>query len=150
MRALKKRPFEIRFDTAFGEVIQACAAREDVWITDEIREAYRNLHEAGLAHSVECWDKDGLQGGLYGVSIRKAFFGESMFHRKTDASKIALVALVSYLRGNGFLLLDTQWITDHLRQFGTREVSRRDYLHLLRDAMDGLYEELGIDFETLL
>lgn len=94
-RALNKKPFELRMDTAFPEVVHACARTdqpEEQWIDGQIEEAYGKLHEMGFAHSVECWDEEGLQGGLYGVALGKAFFGESMFHRKTDASKIALVA----------------------------------------------------------
>lgn len=126
-KALRKKPFEVRFDTAFREVMLGCAARAETWIDDVILESYCALHEEGHAHSVECWDADGLQGGLYGVSLGRAFFGESMFSRKTDASKIALVALVDDLRKRNFELLDTQWMTNHLRQFGGYEMKRRDY-----------------------
>ena len=113
----------------------ACAAREETWIDGVILESYCALHAAGFAHSVECWDGDGLQGGLYGVELPGVFFGESMFSRKTDASKIALVALVENLRGRGFGLLDTQWMTPHLRQFGGYELTRNVYLAELRRAM---------------
>ena len=124
-RVLNKKPFELRMDTAFPDVVHACARTdepEEQWIDGQIEEVYGRLHEMGFAHSVECWDEEGLQGGLYGVSLGKAFFGESMFHRKTDASKIALVALVQYLRAHQFLFLDTQWTTPHLLKFGTYEV----------------------------
>ncbi|QTN34288.1 leucyl/phenylalanyl-tRNA--protein transferase [Akkermansiaceae bacterium] len=130
-KKLRKSPFEIRYDTAFREVMLGCAARDSTWIDNVILESYCRLHELGHAHSVECWDADGLQGGLYGVAMGKAFFGESMFTRKTDASKIALVALVGRLRELGFGLLDTQWMTDHLRAFGGCEISRHEYLSLL-------------------
>lgn len=130
-KALRKMPFEIRFDTAFREVMLGCAERESTWIDGVIIESYCHLHELGHAHSVECWDEEGLQGGLYGVALGKAFFGESMFSRKTDASKIALVALVGRLRERGFGLLDTQWMTDHLRTFGGIEVGREEYLDIL-------------------
>lgn len=146
-RTLRKKPFTIRFNTAFEEVIRACAEREDVWITDKIMHAYIALHKAGFAFSMECWDEEGLQGGLYGVAIRRAFFGESMFHRKTDASKVALVALVDFLRENNFLLLDTQWVTDHLKTFGAYEIPRSEYISLLKEAMEGLYEEMGFEEE---
>jgi len=100
-----------------------------------ILESYCQLHDLGFAHSVECWDEDGLQGGLYGIRLEGAFFGESMFSRKTDASKVALVALVDWLREEGVILLDTQWMTDHLRQFGGYEVSKEVYQGMLDDAL---------------
>lgn len=134
-KKLGKKPFEIRFDTAFREVMLGCSQRESTWIDDVIIESYCRLHELGFAHSVECWDAEGLQGGLYGVSLGKAFFGESMFSRKTDASKIALVALVSRIRERGFVLLDTQWMTGHLRTFGGCEMLRDEYLALLAQAI---------------
>jgi len=136
-RALKRKPFEIRRDSAFREVMQACAAREDTWIDGVILESYCHLHELGFAHSVECWDGEGLQGGLYGVALGRVFFGESMFSRKPDASKIALVALVDHLRAQNFSLLDTQWMTPHLRQFGGYEVPRAEYQALLRGCLWG-------------
>lgn len=126
-RSIKKTPFEIRWNTAFREVMLACAERKETWIDEVILESYCALHELGHAHSVECWDADGLQGGLYGVALPRVFCGESMFSRKTDASKIALVALVERLRENNFALLDTQWMTDHLKQFGGYELSREEY-----------------------
>ena len=134
-RAIKRVPFEIRWDTAFREVMLACAAREETWIDEVILECYCALHHAGFAHSVECWDADGLQGGLYGVELPGVFFGESMFSHKTDASKIALVALVGRLRKQGFTLLDTQWMTPHLRQFGGYELSRKKYHAALAAAL---------------
>lgn len=140
-RALKREPFEVRRDTVFRQVIEACAERRETWIDDVIIESYCHLHELGFAHSIECWDEDGLQGGLYGVSLGRAFFGESMFTRKTDASKIALVHLVEWLREEGYLLLDTQWMTNHLRQFGGEEVPREDYFTLLDEALEELYED---------
>jgi len=130
-RALHKRPFEVRWNTAFREVMQGCASREETWIDASILESYCELHRLGFAHSVECWDGEGLQGGLYGVAIGRAFFGESMFSRKRDASKIALVHLVDRLREKEFELLDTQWLTEHLKQFGGYEVPRGRYLKLL-------------------
>jgi len=137
-RTLRKHAFEIRVDTVFRDVITACSERRDAdgnWIDREIIESYCALHERGFAHSVEVWQADGLVGGLYGVAIGGAFFGESMFHRVTDASKAALVALVDRLRARGFSLLDTQWVTDHLLQFGAIEVTKRRYLRLLDEAL---------------
>jgi leucyl/phenylalanyl-tRNA--protein transferase len=136
-KALRKQPFELRWDTAFREVMLGCSERNETWIDESILESYCALHEKGHAHSVECWDEDGLQGGLYGVALGGAFFGESMFSRKTDASKIALVELVGRLRERNFQLLDTQWMTTHLKQFGGYEVSRREYHRLLAEAMEG-------------
>ena len=134
-RALKRRPFELRWNTAFREVMLACAQREQTWIDEVIVESYCMLHRHGFAHAVECWDEDGLQGGLYGVALGGVFFGESMFSKKTDASKIALVELVARLRQAGVVLLDTQWMTPHLRQFGGYEMSRRQYERALAAAL---------------
>ena len=135
-RTLKKSPFEITFDRAFPAIIRECAKRsEGTWISPQIRTSYCRLHKLGHAHSVEAWKDGELAGGLYGVHIGAAFFGESMFHRETDASKVALVALVERLRQNGFVLLDTQWQTSHLRQFGTREIPRTEYLRILERAV---------------
>src|SRR5205823_13543881 len=134
-RVARKKVFEITIDHRFGEVIRACAKRKDTWINREIIESYERLHDLGHAHSVEAWSKNKLAGGLYGVAIGGAFFGESMFHRVTDASKVALVALVKHLREKNYRLLDTQWVTGHLLQFGAVEVSRRRYLRLLAEAI---------------
>jgi len=135
-RLLRKKVFETKIDNRFSKVIEACAARDDTWINREIIESYTRLHELGYAHSVEAWASGKLAGGLYGVVIGGAFFGESMFHRVTDASKIALVALVEHLRARKFMLLDTQWLTPHLQQFGGIEISRNHYLRLLRRAVE--------------
>jgi len=135
-RVARKKIFEIKIDNRFSEVIRACAKRKDTWINREIVESYERLHELGHAHSVEAWNKNKLAGGLYGVAIGGAFFGESMFHRITDASKIALVGLVEHLRARKFALLDTQWLTPHLKQFGAVEISREHYLRLLTRAME--------------
>jgi leucyl/phenylalanyl-tRNA--protein transferase len=137
-RSLRRHPFEIRVDTSFRAVIQACAAREDSdgdWIDEEIIDSYCVLHERGFAHSVETWQDGVLVGGLYGVAVQGAFFGESMFHRVSDASKAALAALVDRLRARGYALLDTQWVTEHLAQFGAVEIPRRRYLRLLDEAL---------------
>jgi leucyl/phenylalanyl-tRNA---protein transferase len=135
-RTLKKGIFKVQIDNHFTEVIRACAKRKDTWINRQIIQSYERLHELGYAHSVETWSEGKLAGGLYGVAIGGAFFGESMFHRITDASKIALVALVDHLRARKFVLLDTQWLTPHLAQFGVTEISRNSYLRLLGRAVE--------------
>ena len=135
-RLMRKKVFETTMDNAFSKVLEECAKREDTWINLEIIESYTQLHELGCAHSVEAWKEGTLAGGLYGVAIGSVFFGESMFHRITDASKIALVALVEHLRAQKFALLDTQWLTPHLQQFGGIEISRDHYLRLLRRAVE--------------
>lgn len=136
-RTMRQGRLEIRRDTAFAEVIAACAAdREDgSWINAEIIETYRALHDRGYVHSVEAWQDGQLVGGLYGVSLRGAFFGESMFHQVTDASKVVLVGLVDHLRSRGFGLLDVQWVTPHLERFGAVEIPRREYLRRLERAL---------------
>ena len=135
-RERRAQAIEIRINTRFVDVMRGCAARADTWINDEIIESYTRLHELGSAHSVEAWSANELVGGLYGVGIGGAFFGESMFHRTSGASKIALWALVERLRERRFTLLDTQWLTPHLEQFGAREIPRQLYLHLLQAAVD--------------
>ena len=134
-RILKKSVFELKIDTAFEEVVRACAEREETWISEQIIQSYLNINDLGYAHSKEAWSDGELAGGLYGVSLQGAFFGESMFHRKTDASKVALAGLVGRLQRRGFALLDTQYITPHLRTFGAVEISRRQYLRLLNQAL---------------
>jgi leucyl/phenylalanyl-tRNA--protein transferase len=135
-RERRVQAIEIRIDTCFADVIRACAARDDTWINEEIIASYSQLHELGHAHSVEAWSADELVGGLYGVAIGGAFFGESMFHRTTGASKIALWALIERMIARKFTLLDTQWLTPHLEQFGAKEIPRSLYLHLLNEAVD--------------
>jgi len=135
-RVLKRGAFEIRVDTAFDRVIRHCAERRDTWISDVIIGSYVNLHRLGHAHSVEAWLDGKLAGGLYGVAVGGAFFGESMFHDVTDASKVALHALVERLRARGYLLLDTQWTTPHLKKFGAYEVPRAEYLQTLAIAVE--------------
>ena len=135
-RLVRRKLFEITIDKAFSEVIEGCAERKNTWINYEIIESYKRLHELGHAHSIEAWKENRLAGGLYGVAVGGAFFGESMFHRVTDASKIALVTLVEHLRARKFALLDTQWLTPHLQQFGGIQISRSHYLRLLRRAVD--------------
>ena len=134
-RSLKKNRFEVRVDTAFEEVMRACAQREETWIDEEILASYVELHRLGFAHSVEAWRGDRLAGGLYGVALGGAFFGESMFHRETDASKVALCALVERLRERRFKLLDIQWVTPHLTTFGAVGIARVNYLRQLQAAL---------------
>ena len=140
-RVVRQGRFRIEIDRAFSDVIRACAADDrdpadpGTWINDEIIDSYTALHEEGIAHTVETWVDDRLVGGLYGVALRGAFFGESMFHRETDASKVALVALVERLRSRGYVLLDTQWVTPHLEQFGAVEIPREDYLRRLEQSL---------------
>ena len=138
-RSLRKhvRDFEIRTDTSFRAVIEACGdeRRPNGWINQDIVRAYTALHELGWAHSVETWRGEKLAGGLYGVAIGGLFAGESMFHRESDASKVALLALVDRLRASDFVLLDVQWVTPHLETLGAVGISRADYLTRLAGAI---------------
>lgn len=139
-KAIKRAPFQIRFDTAFERVMEACSTaprpgQDGTWITRELIDGYVHLHALGYAHSIEAWDGDELVGGLYGVSLGRAFFGESMFARADDASKIAFATLVAHLRSWGFSFVDCQVHTDHLSRFGAVEIPRRAYLTLLREAL---------------
>jgi leucyl/phenylalanyl-tRNA---protein transferase len=140
-RVMRGGAFRIEIDRDFDAVIRACAEvdRDDdepgTWIDEVIIESYCAMHRAGLAHSVETWQDDRLVGGLYGVALGGAFFGESMFHYVTDASKVALVALVNRVRSQGYRLLDIQWVTPHLQQFAATEVPRRTYLKMLEEAL---------------
>ncbi len=131
--------FDVRCDTACGRIIRSCSARargrRETWINDEIIEAYTELHHRGFVHSVETWQDGRLVGGLYGVTLGGAFFGESMFSAVTDASKVALVHLVARLKRGRFVLLDSQFVTDHLRQFGVVEIPAREYLVRLEEAL---------------
>ena len=138
-RAMRKTPFRITVDYDFRGTMEACAApapgRETTWINEEFFDVYTQLHKLGYAHSVETWLDDTMVGGLYGVALRGLFAGESMWSRATNASKVALIALVEQLRAGGFVLLDTQWSTPHLQQFGTLEVPRAQYKRLLTHAL---------------
>lgn len=138
-RTVRAEPFEVRIDTAFHDVILACAAsgpgRTETWINRPIEQLYLRLHEIGHAHSVECWQDGELVGGLYGVSLKGAFFGESMFSRRRDASKVALIHLVARLIAGGYRLLDAQFMTEHLAQFGAHEISRVEYHRRLTEAL---------------
>lgn len=139
-KAIRKAPFDIRFDTAFDQVVEKCAEAADdrpsTWINQQIKDLYGALHRLGHAHSVEAWEGDELVGGLYGVTLGSAYFGESMFSRRTNASKICLVYLVARLRERGFTLLDTQFTTEHLKTFGAVDIPKADYGVLLDRAME--------------
>lgn len=138
-KLVRQDRFHVTVDTVFDQVMDHCAGtspgRENTWINAEILKLYSDLHHMGFAHSVECWHDDRLVGGLYGVALGAAFFGESMFHTEPNASKVALVHLVARLRFGGYILLDTQFVTDHLRQFGAIEIPRNEYRELLQDAI---------------
>ncbi|MCF6214675.1 MAG: leucyl/phenylalanyl-tRNA--protein transferase [Emcibacter sp.] len=149
-RKINQKPFDIRVDTSFLKVIEGCAAsaqtkgRQETWINDQIISLYTQLFDKGYVHTIECWQDNQLVGGLYGISIGGAFCGESMFHTVTDASKVALAYLVARLKAGGYSLLDTQFITPHLSQFGAIEISRQDYKLRLKKAL-----ERKVDFYSL-
>jgi leucyl/phenylalanyl-tRNA--protein transferase len=138
-KKLRHHPFSIRVDTDFDAIIEGCATvgddRDSTWINGEIRRLYGELFRRGYVHTVEVWEEDALVGGLYGLSLGAAFFGESMFHRATDASKIAMAHLVERLRAGGYTLLDTQFVTDHLRSLGGIEIPRATYEMQLAEAL---------------
>jgi leucyl/phenylalanyl-tRNA--protein transferase len=148
-RTVRQRRFDIRIDTDFEAVVDGCAApgrgRQRTWINARIRRLYRELFALGHCHTVEAWQDGELAGGLYGVSIGAAFFGESMFTRADDASKVALVHLVDRLKAGGYRLLDAQFTTDHLRRFGAIEVNRRAYQKLLDQAVAGKADFFALD-----
>ena len=151
-RTVRAGRFDVRCDTAFRDVMVGCSqpapGRTETWINQEILRLYGELFKMGRAHSVESWRNGVLAGGLYGVALGGAFFGESMFSRETDASKVALVHLVARLKKGGFRLLDTQFVTDHLSQFGAREIHRDGYRELLASALDvnaTFYRDVGAD-----
>lgn len=141
-KTIRQGIFDIRLDSDFDDVIEGCASgtgeRARTWINRPIREAYRKLFEIGHCHTVEAWHEGQLVGGLYGVTLGRAFFGESMFTRKRDASKVCLAYLVQHLVSRGFVLLDTQFTTPHLERFGAVEVPRKKYEKLLENALDGI------------
>ena len=134
-RTLRRGRFEVSFDRDFAGVMDACASREPTWITDKIKSAYLELHREGTAHSVEVWVDGALAGGLYGVHLGAAFFAESKFHKVTDMSKVALASLVKRLRDGGFELLEVQYLTEHLEQFGTIEITNQAYVRTLASAL---------------
>ena len=134
-RTLRREAFSISYDRAYEDVVAGCADRDETWINETIFDLYRQLHLNGFAHSIEVWKDDHLVGGVYGVTIGAAFFGESMFSRETDASKVALAYLVDRLRQNGYRLFDTQFITPHLARLGAIEIEREHYRAMLTDAL---------------
>jgi len=134
-RKLDKNVFDVTYDRDFRGVMQGCSERDSTWITKEFFDGYTALHRVGLAHSVEVWQGGGLVGGTYGVHLGGAFFAESKFHRVTDASKVALAKLVERLKERGFRLLEVQFLTPHLKQFGVIEVPHKDYMKLLNAAL---------------
>ena len=142
-RKMKRSDYRIAVNEDFLGVVDACADRAETWINTEIREQYKHLHSMSYAHSLEVWDEANLVGGVYGVVLGAAFFGESMFSRRTDASKIALAFLVDRLRVAGFTLFDTQFLTAHLASLGAVEISRTDYRDLLADAISGTADFLA-------
>ena len=163
-KTLLKDRFRVTADRAFAEVIALCAQaaddRPDTWINRSIEQVFLRLHAMGLAHSVECWEGERLVGGLYGLALGRAFFGESMVSRATDASKVAIAALVARLKAGGYTLLDCQFMTDHLASLGAAEISRADYMALLATALSspdgaapssaaGLADGAGADFRAL-
>ncbi|NQU61991.1 MAG: leucyl/phenylalanyl-tRNA--protein transferase [Rhodospirillales bacterium] len=154
-RTVRSGAYQVRYDSAFTDVLDLCAqskkGRQETWINAPIRNAVIGLHDMGYAHSIETWADGKLAGGLYGVALGGAFFGESMFSRARDASKVALVHLVAQMRMGGFKLLDVQFITDHLRQFGALEIPARVYLQFLEEALKGqgkFYFDAGPDEVT--
>lgn len=153
-RTVRSGPFEVRIDGDFRAVIEACAEprpdRPTTWINRDIVRLYCELHEGGFAHSVECWGEGRLVGGLYGVSLGAAFFGESMFSRRTDASKVALIHLVARLRAAGYRLLDTQFVTEHLGRFGAVEIPRAEYRRRLASAVALPADFCGVDQDAAI
>ena len=153
-KTIRSGRFTVRRDTCFGEVVRRCADRDETWINPEIEESYNLLHREGHAHSIECFLGDELVGGLYGVNLGAAFFGESMFSEERDASKVALAWLVARLRVGGYRLLDCQFMTDHLRSLGAIEIDQKDYMVLLGSALaagspEGAGAARGAEFGAL-
>jgi leucyl/phenylalanyl-tRNA--protein transferase len=153
-KTIRSGAFHVTADTAFGEVLRRCSQREETWINGIIEASFNNLHRLGHAHSIECRRNGRLVGGLYGVKLGAAFFGESMFSLERDASKVALAWLVARLKVGGFRLLDCQFMTDHLRSLGATEVDQKDYVSLLSSALafagaDGSGEARGAEFGAL-
>lgn len=147
-KTIRRRAFEVTVNRCFEDVLDGCAAREETWINAKIRALYTSLHEFGYAHSVEVWMEGELAGGLYGVTLGGAYFGESMFSARRDGSKIALVYLMARLRAGGYTLVDTQFVTEHLRGFGAVEITRSAYHRRLAAALDRDADFLTLDPET--
>lgn len=149
-KALRQGWFEVKKNVAFREVMLGCSERPETWIDETILQSFEALHQLGVAWSVEAWDHEGLQGGLYGVRLGKAFFGESMFNRKPEAARVALCGLVERLRSEGATLLDTQWLAPHLKRFGAFEISKGSYHQRLAEALEGVRDETGrLDWEAV-
>ena len=132
---VRAQKFTIKFNSVFGAVVLNCAARKETWINDDIIDLFCQLHEAGHAHSIEAWHEGKLAGGIYGLAIGGAFFGESMFSARRDASKVALVHLIQHLDARGFILFDTQFVNPHLQQFGVQEIGYGHFSHFLTKAL---------------
>ncbi len=151
-KVVRRNEFVVKINTAFSDVMRCCAAetpdRDETWINDRIIEVYSDLHHQGHAHSVECWHGTQLAGGLYGVSIGGAFFGESMFSRRTNASKVALVHLIARMKAGGYRLLDTQFITDHLISLGAEEITKSEYQNRLNKALETEGDILKIPYPS--
>lgn len=143
-RAVNRNNYDVRVNTAFSNVVDGCANRDETWINEELHQLYAELHTRGFAHSIEVWDQEGLRGGIFGVALGGAFFGESMFSARTNGSKIAMVYLVDRLKRAGFTLFDTQFITDHLASLGAKEISRAEYQRNLSKAL-----KLDVSFGSL-
>jgi leucyl/phenylalanyl-tRNA--protein transferase len=148
-KTVRSGAFTVTHDTAFAEVVQRCADREETWINQGIEKSYLQLHQLGHAHSVECWQDEELVGGLYGVTLGAAFFGESMFSLRPDASKVALAWLVARLKVGGFQLLDCQFMTDHLRSLGAVEIPQKDYVSTLSSVLGDGSRGAGAEFGAL-
>lgn len=148
-RRIRRGDYEVTLNEDFANVVDACADRPETWINDEIRDLYLTLHQRGHGHSLEIWHDEGLVGGVYGVTLGGAFFGESMFSRVTDASKLALAHLVAHLRRCGFVLFDTQFLTAHLASLGAVEISRAAYRAKLADALDIPADIMALPLDAL-
>jgi leucyl/phenylalanyl-tRNA--protein transferase len=151
-KTIRSGAFRVTRDTAFASVLRHCADREETWINADIEASFNQLHRLGHAHSVECWEGPELVGGLYGVKLGGAFFGESMFSLRTDASKVALAWLVARMKAGGFTLLDCQFMTEHLRSLGAIEIPQKDYVALLDSTLGGgtgVGVDVGADFGAL-
>jgi leucyl/phenylalanyl-tRNA--protein transferase len=150
-KTIRSGSFTVTHDTAFSDVVALCAEREETWINATIEASFAELHRLGHAHSIECWQEGSLVGGLYGVKLGSAFFGESMFSRRTDASKVALAWLVARMKVGGFQLLDCQFMTEHLRSLGAVEITQEDYVSMLSDALSssGAGAGRGAEFGAL-
>lgn len=135
-REYRKKEFELKINNDFERTVRNCAERDETWISEEIIDVYKGLYKMGYGYSFEIWRNGDMIGGLYGIAMGRIFFGESMFHKATNASKIAIVCLMEWMKENEFMVLDCQFITDHLKQFGAREIPQKEYLVLLEKALE--------------